>query len=128
MGEKSTLSRFSLWQTGIKAIKQSPVLGLGLNGFSAGWNRLNTDPGLDTHNLPHNLFLDLWVENGLLGLFSFAGLIIFAFYNKWKDRSSVLGMSVLLFLTVLLIQGQADNPYFKNDLALLFWIILPLAI
>ena len=57
-GEKSAVSRLSLWDTGTKAIKESPVTGLGLTGFSKNWERLNTDPNLDTHNFPHNIFLN----------------------------------------------------------------------
>ena len=31
-------------------------------------------------------------------------------------------------MTVLLIHGLVDVPYFKNDLAVLFWIIIGLII
>lgn len=128
MGEKSTVSRFSLWHTGIKAVQESPLLGLGLGGFGSNWNRLNTDPNLDTHNLPHNIFLDFWVETGLLGLLSFIGLVALGLYKGLKDRANALSLGVALFLIALLVQGQIDNPYFKNDLALIFWIILSLGI
>jgi O-antigen ligase len=149
-GEKSTVSRFSLWNTGIKAIKGSPLIGLGLGGFGKNWLALNTDPGLDTHNFPHNIFLDLWVETGLLGLISFLGIISIYIYQglrraplppssgdmsqaQPRDRevapslgSHTLKLSITLFLIAIIFQGLTDNPYFKNDLALIFWIILSL--
>jgi O-antigen ligase len=126
-GEKSSVSRLSLWQTGIKGIKESPVLGLGLTGFSRQWTTLNTDPGLtDTHNFPHNIFLDLWVETGLIGLISLTGLIGLYIYRGLKNRQDLIKLGVSLFLIALLVQGQIDNPYFKNDLAMVFWIILAL--
>ncbi len=127
-GEKSAVSRISLWETGIKGVKQSPLLGLGLTGFSNEWPKLNTDPNLDSHNFPHNIFLNLWLETGLLGLLSFIGIIAFGIWRGFRSRANVISFGVALFLTALLTQGQIDNPYFKNDLALIFWVILSLII
>ena len=168
--EKSTVSRFSLWTTGLKGIKESPILGLGLTGFSNQWNTLNTDPNLDTHNFPHNIFLDFWLETGLLGLISIMILISLYLYRGFRSiviaRSAsddlsadalakaeaipsqsrsprspegslamttgdnlqkIIPLSIALFLIALLVQAcEADNPYFKNDLALVFWMILAL--
>ncbi len=154
-GEKSAVSRISLWETGIKGIKESPVLGLGLTGFSNNWGRLNSDPNLDTHNYPHNIFLDLWVETGLIGLISLIGLIGILIYRglrpsppplalrpRAQDRVTrggyggeverslshqTIKLSIALFLICLLTQGLIDNPYFKNDLALIFWLVLSLS-
>ncbi|MEK7162197.1 MAG: O-antigen ligase family protein [Patescibacteria group bacterium] len=126
-GEKSAVSRLSLWNTGWKAIYESPILGLGLTGFSQNWEKLNTDPGLtDTHNFPHNIFLDLWVETGLLGLLSFIGLLWVFIKTGVKNRRDIFKLGVALFLITIIFQGLIDNPYFKNDLAMVFWIILSL--
>ena len=98
-GEKSAVSRLSLWNTGWKAIYESPILGLGLTGFSQNWEKLNTDPGLtDTHNFPHNIFLDLWVETGLLGLLSFIGLLWVFIKTGVKNRRDIFKLGVALFL------------------------------
>ncbi len=43
-------------------------------------------------------------------------------------NNQILKLSIALFLIALITQGLIDNPYFKNDLALVFWIILSLAI
>jgi O-antigen ligase len=181
-GEKSAVSRFSLWHTGWKAVKESPVTGLGLTGFGTNWNRLNTDPNLDAHNFPHNVFLNFWIETGLLGLLSFLGLCIILIYrgfrkytvslrvqpkqsyisgvipnvmpsadlpvgttaegslnisaqsdntlhdNTQTNTYNTLKLGIALFIITLIIQGLLDNPYFKNDLAMIFWLVLSLAI
>jgi len=128
-GEKSAVSRLSLWHTGITAIKESPIFGLGLTGFSQNWDRLNKDQGLtETHNFPHNIFLDLWVETGSIGLISLMGLIGLYIYRGLKNRRDLFALGVGLFLITLMLQGQIDNPYFKNDLAIVFWIVLALGI
>lgn len=123
-GEKSAVSRLSLWTTGNKAIKESPIFGLGLTGFSQNWDRLNADPNLETHNFPHNIFLNFWVETGLIGLISLMGLIGLIIYRGIKNRTDVIKLGIALLATAILIQGQIDNPYFKNDLAMVFWILL----
>ncbi len=129
-GEKSAVSRFSLWHTGWKGIKESPLAGLGLTGFSRQWETLNTDPGLKTatHNFPHNIFLDFWVETGLLGLIAFVGIAIIYIYRGLKNRNNIICLGVSLFLIAIIFSGLVDNPYFKNDLAMVFWLILALAI
>jgi O-antigen ligase len=123
-GEKSANSRIELWSDGFKAIKKSPVLGLGLTGFAKQYSQLNTDPALDTHNFPHNIFLNFWVETGLLGLISFCYLMWIYIYQGLKNRSTIFVLGISLFLITILFQGLVDNPYFKNDLALVFWMVL----
>ncbi|MHB8871078.1 MAG: O-antigen ligase family protein, partial [Candidatus Doudnabacteria bacterium] len=125
MGEKSTVSRFSLWNTANKMIKDSPILGKGLYGFKTNYDKFNSDPNLPSINYPHNIFLNFWVETGLLGLISFLGLTIY-FITRAIKQKGLLAISTILFLTAIYFHGFADAPYFKNDLALIFWIILSL--
>ncbi len=127
MGEKSAISRLSLWHTGIKAIGAHPITGLGITGFSQNWELLNTDPNLDAHNFPHNLFLNFWVETGLLGLVVITGLLVFYIFRGLKNKQNIYEFGLALFLITFLIQGQIDNPYFKNDLAMIFWLIFALS-
>lgn len=139
-GDRSASSRLILWNAGWQEIKKSPVLGQSLTGFAHDWDTMNIQLDLDTHNYPHNIFLDVWVETGILGLISFiylAGLYIFrgikpallSLMKRAKNRKTetdLIYFSISLFLLCLLIQGQVDNPYFKNDLAVLFWMVLSL--
>jgi O-antigen ligase len=125
-GDKSTVSRYSLWYTGEKMITSSPLLGKGLNGFATDFNSYNTDPNLAPLNYPHNIFLNFWVETGLLGLISFLGLTLSAIWIGIKKyrAGSAYGLAIILFLVAMYVHGFADAPYFKNDLALVFWVIL----
>lgn len=152
-GEKSAVSRLSLWQTGWKGVAESPITGLGLTGFARQWPVLNTDPNIDTHNFPHNIFLDMWVELGLAGLIGFIGLIGYGLYRGLHKRhrpkidtvlpdnlagkqlaeaqaldfeemqNQTFRFALALAIIAILFQGLVDNPYFKNDLALVFWML-----
>lgn len=124
-GEKSANSRIQLWSMGANTIKQSPIFGLGLTGFSNNWPVLNKDHKLpDSHNFPHNIFLNFWLETGILGLISFFGLVFILIKNGFIEKIKPYSLNISLFLIILIVQGLIDNPYFKNDLAVLFWLIL----
>ncbi len=125
-GEKSTVSRYSLWHTAEKMIASSPILGKGLNGFASDFNRYNTDPNLTALDYPHNIFLNFYVETGLLGLLSFLGLSCAVIWQGWKLRlrGNFYGLAIILFLVALYVHGLVDAPYFKNDLALVFWVMI----
>ena len=83
-GETSANSRIELWQSGWRAVKTSPIFGLGLNGYANNYQTFQTDKTLDIHNYPHNIFLDLWVETGLIGLISMVGLIAILIFRGLK--------------------------------------------
>ncbi len=126
-GERSANSRIILWESGLKAIKTSPILGLGLNGYSSNYQKFQNDVALDTHNFPHNIFLNFWLETGITGLISLIGLIGLLIYRGLKNKDDEYRLGVALFLIAILSQGLLDNPYFKNDLALIFWLVLSLS-
>jgi putative inorganic carbon (HCO3(-)) transporter len=122
MGEKSTVSRYSLWDTGEKMIASSPIVGKGLFGFATDFSAYNTDPNLQPIDFPHNIFLNFWIETGLLGLLSFVGISLYLGWDAFKNRRDVFQLGLLLFLVAIYVHGIVDVPYLKNDLALIFWI------
>jgi O-antigen ligase len=81
---------------------------------------------------PHNIVLNFWVEVGLLGLIAFAWIMFVGFRVSWHGwRSASAGwrpyhLGVLLALVAVLVHGQVDVPYFKNDLSLQFWTLIGL--
>lgn len=123
MGEKSSVARFSLWHTGTKMVKDSPILGQGLTGFDQNWSQYNTDPNLDHYNFPHNIILNFWVDTGLLGVVSFVGIVLYGWWYALKNRRKPYALGLGLFLLAVVLHGLIDTPYLKNDLALIFWLI-----
>jgi len=64
---------------------------------------------------PHNIFFAFWLNAGLLGILAFLGLIALAHTRLTYP---------LLALWGILIHGLFDTPFWKNDLAMIFWLIL----
>ncbi len=86
---------------------------------------------------PHNIVFNFWSELGILGLLVFIWLSIkfvylnirniFKIINDYSQKlpfNKILSFVLLLVFLEILIHGLVDAPYFKNDLSVLFWIIL----
>lgn len=127
-GEKSSVARLSLWETGTKMIKDSPILGQGIHGFNYNWDKFNTDPNLDHYNFPHNFILNTWIDLGLLGLLSWLVIAGYAVWYGFRNRAQPYAFGLFLFMVALLAHGLIDIPYFKNDLAMVFWLVMALSL
>ena len=83
---------------------------------------------------PHNIILNFWSELGALGMIIFMWLWLKAlfingrnFYRyHLKNNLAWLSWGLCGAWLAALIHGLVDVPYFKNDLAVLFWLGLAL--
>jgi len=121
-------NRIVLWTAAADIIKKNPLTGTGLQGFREAYKNYPLGPDRVVQNYPHNFFLNFWVETGLLGLISMIGLLALFYKQLWAVSKQNKGsaLAVAAGMTVILLHGMADVPYFKNDLAILFWLILAL--
>lgn len=117
ISDPSSSAHLDLMQVGVAQIARNPVFGNGLAGFAA----LNL--GVE---YPHNIFLNFWVEMGLLGLLSFFA-VCFLVFERYKKHPGTLTLASGVFVTILILHGLVDAPYFKNDLAILFWFAVALS-
>ncbi len=125
--------RRQMWQETFAMLKNRPVFGAGLAGYQETMKPYHTKNYVEIYLYPHNIILNFWSETGLLGLIAFIWIIILFFCSpsfarlrrQEEDRGSFSIYSTILIATmsVILIQGLVDAPYFKNDLAILFWVI-----
>jgi putative inorganic carbon (HCO3(-)) transporter len=126
------VGRWELWRYTLRMLKDHPLFGAGLSGFTERlgpyWNATHIDRFVD----PHNIVLNFWSETGLLGVFAFAWILIGGFvltWRGWKRSASdwrPIHFGVFMALVAVVIHGLIDVPYFKNDLSLEFWILLAL--
>ena len=124
-----------IWQTSWLIFKEHPIIGVGLNNFEDVYRE--TIPRVAFPPLewlvaqPHNLYLALLTQTGLLGLFAFLWIIIQFFKSTNRDtRNASYKLQVTSFaaLSAILIHGLVDTPYFKNDLSIIFWVIIAVSI
>lgn len=121
LGDRSGQIRVAIWKETITFLKDRPLLGAGLSSYDeriAPYHTLVNGEGIEIFHHPHNIFLTMWVNLGLLGLIGFITILV-GLYTKGLRSAPTL----VAVITVILVTGLVDSPYIKNDLAVLFWVI-----
>jgi O-antigen ligase len=96
--------RPQLWQAGIDLIRQNPFMGLGFEAYSIKLPEL-----AHSFKHPHNLFLDIGVRLGLVGLALFMLLWSCAAWRGWQHRHTPLGRALLALLVFSSVSLLTDG-------------------
>ncbi|MFW0862717.1 MAG: O-antigen ligase family protein [Candidatus Komeilibacteria bacterium] len=153
--EKITISDYSgqirraQWTETISMLKDNPFTGGGLANYQEAVKQYHSSgitindkwQPVEVFLYPHNIILNFWTEVGILGLIStlwlfiILGVLIYRINikKKWlpiykKEYITHLSLGVGASLIVIIIHGIVDVPYFKNDLSILFWLIVGITI
>ncbi|MBI5222203.1 MAG: O-antigen ligase family protein, partial [Candidatus Magasanikbacteria bacterium] len=118
--------RLNMWGETVEMLKTHPILGAGLANYQAAVKPWHILKWAEIYLYPHNLFLTFWSETGLFGLIAWLWLIIL-FFKKTIFNRTTLAKVLVASMLVILIHGLVDVPYFKNDLAVIFWTFFGLA-
>ena len=108
------------------------IFGAGILGFAQVQDQAREPLKMEALLYPHNIILNFWLEIGLAGLIAFILLIIkffkkgFISYKLQATSYKLITLGILAAMITVVIHGLIDVPYFKNDLAVLFWLIIGL--
>jgi O-antigen ligase len=123
--------RYQQWKETLNLLKDTPIFGAGLAGYQTLMVPYHQFWHIEIFLYPHNFFLNFWTETGLLGLISIIWTIATFFIigyqstiNNQQSTIKTLTLATICAMITLLIHGLVDVPYFKNDLAILFWVII----
>ena len=114
--------RLCLWEGARNLLLDRPLFGAGLSGFKELYSQQYFTCDAEPLEYPHNWVLNFWTEVGIFGLLGFLGVLWV--YFKGLGGHLALGFSAAMLYW--LIHGLVDVPYFKNDLALEFFVLLGL--
>jgi len=126
----SLASRMMIWNSAGKILKDNYMIGIGPGNFEAKYLEYQKyfPPYLQwavPH--PHNLYLTFWLSAGILGLVSFLA-ILYLFFKNVETRhclvSTEMGCIASAVVIYFLLHGLVDTTYFKNDLAVVFWLMI----
>jgi O-antigen ligase len=130
---KSAGNRVLLWGYSQEFLTASPknfILGAGVRQFFRKIQKPHYDVKvLERLIYPHNIFLNFWTEIGFFGMLSFIFIFVYISrisYCVYRHADRVLGAGLIVMLVVFFIHGLIDVPYFKNDLAMLWWVMAAL--
>lgn len=129
LADDSGSVRRIVWDDTVRMLADRPVFGNGLSGYQATVAPYHEAPGIEIFMYPHSLLLNFWTELGLLGAAAF--LWIVARFGRravraWREHGLWPTGAATCAMAALLVHGLVDVPYFKNDLAILFWLVVAL--
>jgi putative inorganic carbon (HCO3(-)) transporter len=136
--------RLTQWSETLDLLQDHWLLGAGLSGYPTVFAPYHKATHIEIFQYPHNLILNIWVELGLLGMIAFVLLAYQVVVSlrapapclpagrkqssggllpRFAPRNDTQ-MGVFLALLQMTIHGLVDVPFFKNDLAILTFVLL----
>ncbi|HBR15391.1 MAG TPA: hypothetical protein DD723_07605 [Candidatus Omnitrophica bacterium] len=127
MGFLTMSSRPIYWREAFELIKERPVLGVGLNAYTLASSQHRFS------GYPHNSYLQMAAETGIVGLLSFLWIINvffdtgFSQLKKIKDPfAAELLLGLLAGFSGFLIQSYFDTNFYSGKLSILMWVVMGL--
>ncbi len=136
--DSSTAYRVSIWQAATKIIRDFwvPGIGIGSEAFKMVYPVYSLS-GADFALHSHNLYLQIWVEMGIIGIVSLFAMIFMLIRQTFSAKITTLrktdsaakivialGAGILGFL----FQGLTDYVWYNYKILMIFWIMIALAI
>lgn len=125
----STVVRQHLLQTGVRMVGDNWLLGVGLGNYWDNYHRYAVPGAPPVPNIPHNYYVLLWAEGGLLSLAGFLWLYGSRLWGSWRGATGG-GDEVSATLVGLAgsLVAMAVEACFSNDLNILItWTVLGMA-
>ncbi len=136
--DTSTAYRVSIWQASIKIIRDFWVSGIGIGqeAYKSVYP-VYALSGADFALHSHNLYLQVWVEMGIIGITSlFAVILMFVkqvfskkvMMNRKTDSCAKIVVALGAALLGFLLQGLTDYVWYNYKILMIFWIVVALGI
>ncbi len=123
----SSQSRVMIWRSAEKMLEDNWFWGIGTGNFQEkylGYQKYFPSYLEWAVPHPHSLYLAFWLYSGVFGLIGFLALLYFWFANILRTtKNPQLKFIALGIMFYILLHGLVDTTYFKNDLAVVFWML-----
>lgn len=116
--------RLSQWSETAQLLFDHPAFGAGLRAYPQALEPYHDNTLYEIYQYPHTLIFNIWSELGLLGLIAFFWLAWEVAIHTWAYRQQPEVLAIFAALLAMTIHGLVDVPYFKNDLAVLTWVLI----
>ncbi|MFA5038999.1 MAG: O-antigen ligase family protein [Candidatus Omnitrophota bacterium] len=129
ISHQSNAERLKLWQEALRIASDYPLFGSGLNTYTIVAKRYKSFDHGGVY--PHNSFLQMLAEKGIIGTGVFLGVLMVFFsaalkHVRSKKDSLVLGL--MCGILAFLVQSFFDTHLFSLQQVVLFWFALGLAV
>jgi O-antigen ligase len=114
--------RIELWETGLRAVRSAPLVGVGTGRFVPhAFAAEDTPPDILALNAKsHNQFITVAAESGLVGLLLYLGMLLFLAREIWARSPARLGAmgGLLFFVLISFLHDPLFHPVFHAALML----------
>ncbi|MGF1538610.1 MAG: IctB family putative bicarbonate transporter [Elainellaceae cyanobacterium] len=133
--DSSNNFRINVWSAVVEMIKARPVLGIGPGNDA--FNQVYPfyqEPGY-TALSAYSVFLEIWVETGVIGLTCFLWLLLVTFGNGWRylqrlwrkqEESWLWLVAAMAAMVGMLAHGLVDTVWYRPQVSILWWLMLAL--
>ncbi len=130
--DKPESTRIRLWLTSINMIKDRPILGIGPGNFSRLFDRYKVEGVYDTTCHPHNDYLNVAVNSGILGLLAYLSIwvtfllsVLKSVWNKSRQDFRSAGQAAgMAAVSGFLVAGLFQCYYTDAEVNMLIMFIL----
>lgn len=136
LADTSTNYRVSIWKAAVRMIYDHPLSGIGIGegAFAIMYQNYSLS-GIEAAPHSHMLYLQIWIETGLVGLVVFLMTVllifkkVFAYYrNGTNTEMKIVSLAAVCGITAILIQGFTDYVWYNYRVFALFWIMCAFAV
>lgn len=131
MADTSTSYRVYIWLGTIAMLKDYFIsgVGLGTSSFNLVYPLYAYNDIVAPHS--HSLYLQLFVEYGIVGFIIFAG-IIYNFYKEtfisYLKNKNYVTIAAISAITGFLVQSATDYTWYNYRVVLVFWMVIAIGI
>ena len=136
-GDTSTAYRVSIWCAAMDMIRDFCIsgIGIGTEAFQMVYPMYALS-GADFALHAHNLYLQIWVEMGVIGIVSFVFVILMVIRQTFSagittlrktDSAAKIVIALGAGILGFLFQGLTDYVWYNYKMLMIFWIVIALA-
>jgi O-antigen ligase len=129
----SLSSRIMIWQSAKLHLENNLILNKnGLDEFQTIYLSLQPyfKPYLEwSAPTPHNIFLTIWISGGFFALLFFLLLLARWFFIAiYFNKINIITILFIVSILSIILTGLFDTTYWKNDLSIIFWLIISISL
>lgn len=116
--------RLIMWGETWELLEAHWFFGAGIGGYPVLFDAFRWAKFIEIFQYPHQFIFTAWSEMGLPGLALFLGLLWTWGARAWRSASRFAERSIgFAPLVAVVVHGLVDVPYWKNDLAVTFFVL-----
>ncbi len=126
--------RMEMWTQAVDLIRTHPLTGIGMGGYPyvapVSPPHSPQDPGMVFPHT-HNVFLQVALDTGIVGLVGFGGMFVLAFLSAWRAHTrrfaAPLPLALLTAFAVIVLHSLGESVFWNFKAQWMLWYLFGIA-